>query len=162
MDLRAIGYCGYYGINRVHMLGGDGVCFNDFTDITNIFKCWKTFSLHKDFRFEGHFVNPNISISLLIKFYPQLQDLSVLKREIDKWKEEVKVQEAKACLANSRAKSEADAHKETRDQLEKTIKHLADTRAEIEITRKYVFMMKSDLQWISVNRATFSDPDLQF
>ena len=71
---------------------------------------------------------------MLISF--QLQDLSVLKREIDKWKEEVKVQEAKACLANSRAKQEADAHKETRDQLDKTIKHLAETRAEIDVTRK--------------------------
>ena len=59
-----------------------------------------------------------------------------LKRVIDRWKEEVKVQEAKSCVSASRLKAEMDSHKETRDQLDATIKHLADTRAEIDVTRK--------------------------
>ena len=59
-----------------------------------------------------------------------------LKRVIDRWKEEVKVQEAKSCVSASRLKVEVDSHKETRDQLDATIKHLAETRSEIEVTRK--------------------------
>ena len=57
-------------------------------------------------------------------------------REVERWKEEVKVQEAKACVAGSRLKAEVDAHRETKENLEKTIKHLAETREEIESTRK--------------------------
>ena len=66
----------------------------------------------------------------------QLQDLTVLKKEVERWKEEVRVQESKACVASSRLKTELDAHRETRDQLDKTIKHLSETRQEIEVTRK--------------------------
>ncbi len=66
----------------------------------------------------------------------QLQDVSVLKKDVERWKEEVKVQEAKACVAASRLKTEVEAHRETRDHLDKTIRHLADTRKEIEVTRK--------------------------
>ena len=64
------------------------------------------------------------------------QDISVAVREVERWKEEVKVQEAKACVAASRLKTEVDAHRETKENLEKTIKHLAETREEIESTRK--------------------------
>ena len=64
------------------------------------------------------------------------QDISVAVREVERWKEEVKVQEAKACVAASRLKTEVDAHRETKESLEKTIKHLAETREEIESTRK--------------------------
>lgn len=66
----------------------------------------------------------------------QLQDLTVQKKEIDRWKEEVRVQESKACGATSRLKAEVEAHRETREHLDKTIKHLSDTRSEIEGTRK--------------------------
>lgn len=60
----------------------------------------------------------------------------MLKKDIERWKEEVKVQEAKACVASSRLKTEVEAHRETREQLDKTIKHLSETRQEIEVTRK--------------------------
>ena len=66
----------------------------------------------------------------------RLQDVSVVRKEVDRWQEEVKVQEAKACVAASRLKAEVDAHRETRESLDKTIKHLAETREEIEVTRK--------------------------
>ena len=35
-----------------------------------------------------------------------LQDISVALREVERWQEEVKVQEAKACVAASRLKAE--------------------------------------------------------
>ena len=72
----------------------------------------------------------------------------VLRKDIDRWKEEIKVQEAKVTVANSRLKLEMEAHKETRTNLEETIKHLAETRQEIEITRKecsdFMNKIKSD------------------
>ncbi len=66
----------------------------------------------------------------------RLQDLNVLKKEIERWKEEVKIQEAKSALSSSRLKSEVDAHKETREKLDKMVNHLTETRAEIETSRK--------------------------
>ena len=67
---------------------------------------------------------------------------------MDRWKEEVRIQEAKAASHNSRLRAEVEAHCETREQLDKTIKHLAETRAEIERTRKecqdFMEKMKSD------------------
>ena len=48
--------------------------------------------------------------------------------QVDRWKEEVRIQEAKAASHNSRLRTEVEAHCETRDQLDKTIKHLAETR----------------------------------
>jgi chromosome segregation ATPase len=68
--------------------------------------------------------------------FSQLQDVAVLKKDVDRWKEEVKVQEAKACVAASRLKSEVDAHRETREHLDKTVQHLSETRKEIDVTRK--------------------------
>ena len=46
------------------------------------------------------------------------------------------MQESKATLSASRLKSEVDAHRETRENLDKTINHLSETRAEIDQTRK--------------------------
>eukprot|EP00094_Tigriopus_californicus_P012861 TCALIF_12435-PA protein Name:"Similar to Otg1 Uncharacterized protein C10orf118 homolog (Mus musculus)" AED:0.15 eAED:0.15 QI:1/0.4/0.16/0.83/0.8/0.5/6/0/729 len=66
----------------------------------------------------------------------RLQDLTALRKDIDRWKEEVRVQESKACAASARFKAEVDAHRETRDQLDNTIQHLTETRQEIELTRK--------------------------
>lgn len=66
----------------------------------------------------------------------RLQDAVVLKKDIEKWKEEVKVQEAKATVAAGRLKAEVDAHRETREKLDATIAHLAETRGEIDQTRK--------------------------
>ena len=67
---------------------------------------------------------------------------------MDRWKEEVRIQEAKAASHNSRLRAEVEAHCETREQLDKTIKHLAETRAEIEGTRKeckdFMDKMKSE------------------
>ena len=71
-----------------------------------------------------------------LKNVTTFQDISVAVREVERWKEEVKVQEAKACVAASRLKLEVEAHRDTKDNLEKTIKHLAETREEIETTRK--------------------------
>jgi hypothetical protein len=56
----------------------------------------------------------------------------VLKKEIERWKEEVKVQEGKSALNSGRLKSEVDAHKETREKLDKL---LTETRAENEKIR---------------------------
>jgi len=62
----------------------------------------------------------------------RLQDTTVLKKEIERWKEEVKVQEGKSALNSGRLKSEVDAHKETREKLDKL---LTETRAENEKIR---------------------------
>jgi chromosome segregation ATPase len=59
-----------------------------------------------------------------------------LKRELDRWKEDIKVQESKATLSAGKLKSEVDAHRETREKLDKTITHLSDTRSEIDKTRQ--------------------------
>ena len=56
----------------------------------------------------------------------------MLKKEIERWKEEVKVQEGKSALNSGRLKSEVDAHKETREKLDKL---LTETRAENEKIR---------------------------
>jgi len=66
----------------------------------------------------------------------RLQDVCNLRKDVDRWKEEVKIQEAKAASHNSRLRAEVEAHCDTREQLDKTIKHLAETRAEIDRTRK--------------------------
>lgn len=66
----------------------------------------------------------------------RLQDSNVLKKEIDRWKEEVKIQEAKGSLNASKLKSEMEAHQETKEKLDKTIAHLKDTRSEIDQTRQ--------------------------
>ena len=55
-----------------------------------------------------------------------------MKKEIDRWKEEVKVQESKSSLSCARLKSEVDAHRETREKLDKL---LTETRAENEKIR---------------------------
>ena len=47
----------------------------------------------------------------------------MLKKEIERWKEEVKVQEAKSSLSSGRLKSEVDAHKDTREKLDKLVKN---------------------------------------
>ncbi|XP_040563284.1 coiled-coil domain-containing protein 186 [Lepeophtheirus salmonis] len=64
------------------------------------------------------------------------QDLVVSKKDAECWMEEFKCQEAKASLSASRLKAEVDAHRETREQLDITVKHLAETRGEIDGTRK--------------------------
>ena len=56
----------------------------------------------------------------------------MLKKEIDRWKEEVKVQEAKSSLSSGRLKSEVDAHKDTREKYDKL---LSETKAETEKIR---------------------------
>ena len=66
----------------------------------------------------------------------QLQDIKTLKTEVGRWKEEVKEQEKKSAIAGSRLKEEVDAHRVTREQLDATIKHLSETRLDIDKTRK--------------------------
>ena len=56
----------------------------------------------------------------------------MLKKEVERWKEEVKVQEGKSALNSGRLKSEVDAHMETREKLDKL---LTETRAENEKIR---------------------------
>ena len=55
-----------------------------------------------------------------------------MKKEIERWKEEVKVQESKSALNSGKLKSEIESHKETREKLDKL---LAETRAENEKIR---------------------------
>ena len=69
-------------------------------------------------------------------FAMQMQEISFLKKEVERWKEEVRVQEGKAATSASRLKEEVDAHRVTRENLDGTIKHLSETRAEIDKTRK--------------------------
>ena len=59
----------------------------------------------------------------------------MLKKEVERWKEEAKIQETKSSVTAGRLKTETDAHKETRVSLEATIKQLSETRQEIEKTR---------------------------
>ena len=65
-----------------------------------------------------------------------MQEINVLKKEVERWKEEVKVQEGKSATAADRLKEEVDAHRVTRENLDGTIKHLSETREEIDQTRK--------------------------
>ena len=69
-------------------------------------------------------------------FPSQLQDIKTLKTEVGRWKEEVKEQEKKSAISASRLKEEVDAHRVTREQLDATIKHLSETRLDIDKTRK--------------------------
>lgn len=62
--------------------------------------------------------------------------VQVLKREVERWKEEVKVQEAKSAASAGRLRQEVEAHREVKEQLESTIRNLGETRAEIEKARK--------------------------
>ena len=65
-----------------------------------------------------------------------MQDITVLKKEIDQWKEEVKIQESKSAASSSRLKEEVDAHRITKEKLDATIKFLADYRSEFEKQKK--------------------------
>ena len=65
-----------------------------------------------------------------------MQEISFLKKEVERWKEEVKIQEGKSATSSGRLKEEVDAHRVTRENLDATIKHLSETRAEIDKTRK--------------------------
>ena len=58
-----------------------------------------------------------------------------MKKDVERWKEELKIQETKASVAAGRLKTEIDTHRETRSSLEATIKQLGETRQEIEKTQ---------------------------
>ena len=59
-----------------------------------------------------------------------------MAKSTERWKEEVKVQEAKSSMNSSKLKSEIESHSETREKLEKTIGILSETRTEIDKTRQ--------------------------
>ena len=65
----------------------------------------------------------------------QYQDITVLKKDAERFKEELKIQETKASVAAGRLKTETEAHRETRSSLDATIKQLSETRQEIEKTQ---------------------------
>ena len=65
-----------------------------------------------------------------------MQDINVLKKEIDQWKEEVKIQESKSSASSSRLKEEVDAHRITQEKLDGTIKFLSEYRNEFEKQKK--------------------------
>ena len=65
-----------------------------------------------------------------------MQDINVLKKEIDQWKEEVKIQESKSSAAASRLREEVDAHRITQEKLDNTISFLAEYRSEFEKQKK--------------------------
>ena len=71
----------------------------------------------------------------MVFFSFQYQDITVLKKDVERWKEEAKIQETKSSVAAGRLKAESDAHRETRTSLDATIKQLSETRQEIEKTR---------------------------
>jgi len=62
----------------------------------------------------------------------RMQETIAAKKESDKWKEEVKVQESKASSASSRLKAEVDVHRETRETLDSTASQLSEVRGEID------------------------------
>jgi len=62
----------------------------------------------------------------------RMQETIAAKKESDKWKEEVKIQEAKASCASSRLKAEVDAHREVRENLDSTASQLSEVRTEME------------------------------
>lgn len=65
-----------------------------------------------------------------------MQDINVLKKEIDQWKEEVKIQESKSAASSSRLKEEVDAHRITKEKLDATIKFIKEYREEAEKQKK--------------------------
>ena len=65
----------------------------------------------------------------------QYQDITVLKKDAERFKEELKIQETKASVTAGRLKTETEAHRETRSSLDATIKQLSETRQEIEKTQ---------------------------
>ena len=79
-------------------------------------------------------------------FPSQLQDIKTLKTEVGRWKEEVKEQEKKSAISASRLKEEVDAHRVTREQLDATIKHLSETRLDIDKTRKECTVFMENLR----------------
>ena len=84
----------------------------------------------------------------------RLQDNQVLKREIDKWKEEAKVQETQKNLQVSKLKLEVENHENTREKLDKLTSHLSETRIEIDKTRneynEFIQKLKEEKQEQSV------------
>merc|ERR1712241_903741 len=84
----------------------------------------------------------------------RLQDNQVLKREIDKWKEEAKIQETQKNLNVSKLKSEVENHENTREKLEQLTAHLSETRIEIDKTRteynEFIQKLKEEKQEQSV------------
>ena len=78
----------------------------------------------------------------------RLQDILVFKREVEKMREEAKIMEAKVMVAETRLREECDAHRETRTQMEDNVRHLSQTRAEIENTKRecqeFMQRMKGD------------------
>lgn len=84
----------------------------------------------------------------------RLQDNQVLKREIDKWKEEAKIQETQKNLNVSKLKVEVENHENTREKLEQLTAHLSETRIEIDKTRteynEFIQKLKEEKQEQSV------------
>lgn len=62
----------------------------------------------------------------------RMQETIAAKKEADKWKEEVKVQESKASCSSSRLKAEVDVHRETRENLDSAVSQLSEVRGEME------------------------------
>ena len=65
-----------------------------------------------------------------------MQEITILKKEVERWKEEVKIQEGKSATSAGRLKEEVDAHRVTRENLDAAIRLQSETRAEFDKTRK--------------------------
>jgi len=63
------------------------------------------------------------------------QETIAARKEGEKWKEEVKVIEAKMNLTSSRLKAEVDAHRETKENLDTTFKQLVEVQGSIDDIR---------------------------
>merc|ERR1740128_1216025 len=63
------------------------------------------------------------------------QETIAARKEGEKWKEEVKVIEAKVSLTSSRLKAEVDAHRETKESLDTTFKQLVEVQGSIDDIR---------------------------
>jgi len=63
------------------------------------------------------------------------QETISARKEVDKWKEEIKALESKMNLTSSRLKAEVDAHRETRESLDTTFKQLVEVQGTIDDIR---------------------------
>ena len=64
------------------------------------------------------------------------QETNVAKKETDKLREDLKLCEAKLALANDKYKSESEAHKNTKENLDRTFKELLEVQGTIDDIKK--------------------------
>jgi len=63
------------------------------------------------------------------------QETIAAKKELDKWREDAKAAESKNILLNSKLAAEIEAHKQTKENLDRTFKELLDVQSSIDSIR---------------------------